>query len=42
VVGLPTTFLLDETGCEVALLKGPAEWASPDAFAFIKTALGRS
>jgi thiol-disulfide isomerase/thioredoxin len=42
VVGLPTTFVLDASGCEVALLKGPAEWASPDAFAFVRTALGRS
>ncbi len=30
-VGLPTTMLLDSSGCEIALLKGPAEWASPDA-----------
>ena len=31
VVGLPTTLLVDASGCEIALLKGPAEWASPDA-----------
>jgi thiol-disulfide isomerase/thioredoxin len=42
VVGLPTTFVVDATGCEIALLKGPAEWASPDALTFMKTALGRS
>lgn len=42
VVGLPTTFLIDASGCEIALLKGPAEWASPDALAFVRTALGRS
>jgi thiol-disulfide isomerase/thioredoxin len=42
VVGLPTTFVVDGSGCEIALLKGPAEWASPDALAFMKTALGRS
>lgn len=41
VVGLPTTFLVDAAGCEVALLKGPAEWASPDALTFVRTALGR-
>jgi len=41
VVGLPTTFIVDPSGCEIALLKGPAEWASPDALAFIRTALGR-
>lgn len=41
VVGLPTTFVVDAAGCEVALLKGPAEWASPDALAFMKAALNR-
>jgi thiol-disulfide isomerase/thioredoxin len=42
VVGLPTTFVVDASGCEIALLKGPAEWASPDAVAFMKAALNRS
>ena len=42
VVGLPTTFVVDGAGCEIALLKGPAEWSSPDAVAFMKAALGRS
>jgi thiol-disulfide isomerase/thioredoxin len=42
VVGLPTTFVVDASGCEIALLKGPAEWASPDAVTFMKMALGRS
>jgi thiol-disulfide isomerase/thioredoxin len=42
VVGLPTTFVVDPAGCEIAILKGPAEWASPDALAFVRTALGRS
>jgi thiol-disulfide isomerase/thioredoxin len=41
VVGLPTTFVVDDAGCEIALLKGPAEWASPDAFTFMKAALNR-
>jgi thiol-disulfide isomerase/thioredoxin len=41
VVGLPTTFLVDPSGCEIALLKGPAEWDSPDALAFMRAALGR-
>lgn len=41
VVGLPATFMIDSSGCEVALLKGPAEWASPDALAFVRAALGR-
>jgi thiol-disulfide isomerase/thioredoxin len=42
VVGLPTTFMVHASGCEIALLKGPAAWASPDAFAFMRAALGRS
>lgn len=42
VVGLPTTFVVDASGCEIALLKGPAEWASPDALAFVRAALGRT
>ncbi|WP_052341186.1 thiol:disulfide interchange protein TlpA [Salinarimonas rosea] len=41
VVGLPTTILVDGAGCELAVLKGPAEWASADAFALIRAALGR-
>jgi thiol-disulfide isomerase/thioredoxin len=39
--GMPTTILLDKDGCELAYLAGPAEWSSPDAFAFIGRALGR-
>jgi thiol-disulfide isomerase/thioredoxin len=42
VVGLPATFVVHSSGCEVALLKGPAEWASPDALAFMRAAIGRS
>lgn len=42
VVGLPTTLLVDATGCEIALLKGPAEWSSPDALALMRAALGQS
>lgn len=38
VVGLPTTLIVDPSGCEIALLKGPAEWASPQALAFVKAA----
>lgn len=39
--GLPTTLLIDGQGCELANLAGPAEWASEDAVAFVKAALGR-
>jgi thiol-disulfide isomerase/thioredoxin len=40
-VGLPTTLLVDAAGCEIALLKGPAEWASPEALAFVRSALAK-
>jgi thiol-disulfide isomerase/thioredoxin len=39
LVGLPTTLLIDVQGCELAVLKGPAEWASADAKALIAAAL---
>lgn len=42
LVGLPTTLLVDATGCEVAVLKGPAEWASPDALTLVRAALDRT
>lgn len=41
VVGLPTTFLIDPDGCEIGVMKGPAEWASADALRLIRAALGR-
>lgn len=40
--GMPTTLLVDTNGCEIASLAGPAEWASPDALALVKAALGTS
>ena len=36
-VGLPTTLLLDEKGCELAVLPGPAEWDSEAGRTVIKT-----
>ncbi len=39
-VGLPATLLLDPEGCELAVLQGPAEWASPDGEAVIKALTG--
>jgi thiol-disulfide isomerase/thioredoxin len=39
-VGLPTTLLLDEKGCELGVLQGPAEWDSPDGHAVIVALLG--
>lgn len=39
VVGLPTTFLVGRDGCEIAVMSGPADWASDDAIALIRAAL---
>lgn len=36
VLGLPTTFVVDRTGCALASLAGPAEWDSPAALAMIE------
>ena len=41
VVGLPTTLLIDPAGCEIAVLKGPADWASADALRLVRAALAR-
>jgi hypothetical protein len=40
VVGLPTTILLDKSGCEVGIMSGPADWGSDDAVNLIKAATG--
>ncbi|WP_424993007.1 thiol:disulfide interchange protein TlpA [Oceaniradius stylonematis] len=37
--GLPVTLLVDEAGCVIANMNGPAHWSSPDAFALIDGAL---
>jgi len=42
VVGLPTTILVDAQGCEIAVLKGPADWASDEAIQLMRAALGRA
>lgn len=39
-VGLPTTLVLDENGCELAVLQGPAAWNSPDGEAVIEKLIG--
>lgn len=38
--GLPTTILVDEAGCTLGIIEGPADWAGPDALALLRTALG--
>ena len=35
-VGLPATLVLDENGCELGVLQGPAEWNSPDGEAVVE------
>ncbi len=37
--GMPSTVLIDKNGCTLGVLNGPAEWASPDAFDLIATAI---
>lgn len=37
-IGMPTTLLIDERGCEIARMAGPAEWASEDALALLRAA----
>ena len=37
VIGLPTTILIDEKGCELGVMAGPAEWDGPEAKALIRS-----
>ena len=39
-IGLPATLLLDEKGCELAVLQGPAEWDSSDGHNVIAALIG--
>jgi len=39
-LGLPITLLVDEDGCLLAHMNGPAEWASEDAKRLIRAAVG--
>jgi hypothetical protein len=38
---MPISVLVDPAGCELALLQGPADWASDDAKALIRAAMAR-
>lgn len=40
--GFPTSILYDSSGREVARLSGEADWASPEAIAFVRAAIGDS
>ena len=35
-IGLPVTLVLDENGCELAVLQGPARWDTPDGEAVVE------
>ncbi len=39
-IGLPATLLLDDKGCELGVLQGPAEWDTPDGHKVIDTLIG--
>jgi thiol-disulfide isomerase/thioredoxin len=38
--GLPTTLLVDPSGCEIGNVAGPAEWASHDGIDLMRAAIG--
>ncbi len=38
--GMPTTLLVNGTGCEIGNMAGPAEWSSADSVKLIQAALG--
>jgi thiol-disulfide isomerase/thioredoxin len=39
--GMPTTVIVDPSGCEIGTMAGPAEWASDDGVKFVSAALAR-
>jgi len=41
VTGLPTTLLVDDKGCLLAEMAGPAEWAGVEAVAVLKAVVGK-
>jgi thiol-disulfide isomerase/thioredoxin len=40
-IGMPTSLIVDGAGCEIAAINGPADWASGDALALVKGAMGK-
>lgn len=40
--GMPTTLVVDPSGCELGTIAGPAEWASDDAVKLVEAALGKA
>jgi thiol-disulfide isomerase/thioredoxin len=41
IEGMPVSLIVDRDGCELGIIQGPADWASGDAKALIKAAMGR-
>jgi thiol-disulfide isomerase/thioredoxin len=39
--GMPTTVIVDPSGCEIGTMAGPAEWASDDGVKLVSAALTR-
>ena len=39
--GMPTTMIVDPSGCEIGTIAGPAEWASEDGVKLVSAALGK-
>jgi thiol-disulfide isomerase/thioredoxin len=37
--GMPTTLIVDRSGCEIGEMAGPAAWASPDGVKFVSAAV---
>ena len=35
VLGLPTTLMIDRSGCELGIMAGPADWSSDDAIRLV-------
>jgi hypothetical protein len=40
--GMPTTLLVDRSGCEIGEMAGPAEWASADGIKLVSAAAGQA
>jgi thiol-disulfide isomerase/thioredoxin len=38
--GMPTTLIVDRSGCEIGEMAGPAEWASDDGVKLVSAAIG--
>jgi hypothetical protein len=38
-IGMPTTLIVDPSGCEIGDMAGPAEWASEDGIKLVNAAI---